>query len=83
MPRRLVSTLALVLAAACLPALSPATAQAIPICKANHQCTHTYYATADRELPIGGWTRFCDNSVDSWGSTSRYIEVTQARCGAA
>jgi len=81
MPRRLVRALALVFAAATISALAPAAAQAIPACKANYQCTHTYYATADRDLPIGGWTRFCDNTVDSWGSSSRYIEVTQARCG--
>lgn len=81
MTRRLVSTLALVLATTGIPLVAAGSAQAIPACKASYQCTRTYYATADRELPVGGVTNFCDGSIDSWGKTSRYIEVTQAKCG--
>ncbi|WNV86252.1 DUF6289 family protein [Umezawaea sp. Da 62-37] len=83
MTRRLVTALALVLATAGVPLVSAGSAQAIPACKAGYQCTTTYYASVDHELPVGGTTKFCDGSVDTWGSTSRYPVVTQAKCGNA
>ena len=80
MTRRLVSALALVLAATGIPLAAAGSAQAIPACKSGYQCTRTYYATVGAEEPIGGWTRFCDGSTDTWGTTSGHVVVTQARC---
>jgi uncharacterized protein DUF6289 len=81
MTRRLVTTLALVLATAGVPVVAAGPAQAIPACRIGYQCTRTYYATAARDLEVGGSTTFCDGSGDSWGTMTRYIEVTQAKCG--
>ena len=80
MPRRLISTLALVLAATGIPVATAGSAQAIPACKAGYQCTQTYYTTIDHEVAVGGTTRFCDGSTDSWGVHGRYTVVTQAKC---
>ena len=80
MTRRLASALALVLAATGIPLVATGSAQAIPMCKSGYQCTRTYYATPGAEFPVGGWTRFCDGSTDTWGTTKGYIVVTQVRC---
>ncbi|PRY32458.1 DUF6289 family protein [Umezawaea tangerina] len=83
MTRRLATALSLVLATAVVPLVSAGTAQALPACKSGYQCTTTFYSSADRELPVGGTTRFCDGTVDTWGSFTRYATVTQAKCEAA
>ncbi|QFZ20746.1 hypothetical protein EKG83_28090 [Saccharothrix syringae] len=60
--------------------LSGAPAQAIPACKAGYQCSRTYYADSAWTVVVGGFTRFCDGSLDQWGETTRYVETTQVQC---
>lgn len=80
MIRRAVGTAALVSALAAVPLLAAAPAQAIPACKAGYQCSRTYYSDRTHELPVGGMTRFCDGTVDTWGTTTSFADATQAPC---
>ena len=73
-------TAAAVASAVATAVLSAAPAQAIPACKAGHQCTRTYYADSAWTVAVGGFTKFCDGTTDQWGQTSRYVETTQAQC---
>lgn len=80
MIRRVVSTAALVSALAAAPLLVAGPAQAIPMCKAGYQCDRVWYTDATHEVPVGGYTRFCDGSTISWGQTTSYQVTTQVRC---
>ncbi|GAB3137329.1 hypothetical protein GCM10027290_02880 [Micromonospora sonneratiae] len=61
--------------------LGPVTpAQAIPSCKYGYQCTYTYYSSASMETVVGGHTRFCDGTTDTFGTTSRWLQFTTAKC---
>jgi hypothetical protein len=71
---------ALVSALAVAPLLFAAPAQAIPHCKAGYQCDRVWYTDATHELPVGGYTRFCDGSTITWGQTTSYQVTTQVRC---
>jgi hypothetical protein len=62
-------------------AVSAGPAVSIPICKANYQCTTTYYADVQHTQVNGGITRFCDGTTDSFGRLTGYAVVTQAPCG--
>ncbi|MFI6761636.1 DUF6289 family protein [Micromonospora sp. NPDC050417] len=55
-------------------------AQAIPVCKSGYQCTYTYYSSATFETVVGGRTKFCDGTVDSFGTTTRWLEMVSAQC---
>lgn len=80
MVRRIISSAALVTALAAVPLVAAGPAQSIPACKSGYQCTRTYYQDNTYTTPIGGFTRFCDGTIDEWGETSRYVETTQAQC---
>jgi len=80
MIRRVVSTAALASALVAAPLLVAAPASAIPACKAGYQCDRVYYTDATHEEPVGGFTRFCDGSTISWGTTTSFQVTTQARC---
>ncbi|RKR92052.1 hypothetical protein BDK92_6484 [Micromonospora pisi] len=86
MPRRklmLRRTFAMVAAAAGVATalVGPASpAQAIPVCKAGYQCTYIYYSSATFETVVGGRTRFCDGTTDSFGITTRWLELASAQC---
>ena len=62
------------------PLITAVPAQSIPKCLAGYQCTRTYYTDNTYETPVGGFTRFCDGTTDTWGITTTYVETTQAQC---
>jgi hypothetical protein len=77
MVRRVV---ALVSAVVAVPIIVAVPAQSIPACKAGYQCTRTYYTDQTHDVAVGGSTRFCDGTIDEWGTTTRYQVTTQAQC---
>lgn len=78
--RRAFSAAVLTTTMAAVPLLVAAPAESIPVCKAGYQCTRTYYTDRTYETPVGGMTKFCDGTVDQWGTTTSYVETTQAQC---
>jgi hypothetical protein len=40
----------------------------------------TYYSDQSHDQVVGGFTRFCDGSVDEWGETTSFQVTTQALC---
>jgi len=71
----------LVTAVALAPLLSVAQADALPVCLAGYQCSRTYYADSTSSQIVGGWTKFCDGTTDTWGTTTRYVSTSQVPCG--
>lgn len=71
----------LVSAVAIAPLLTVVQAEAIPICLAGYQCSRTYYADSTQGQIVGGYTRFCDGSVDDWGQKTPYVSTSQVPCG--
>jgi hypothetical protein len=80
MIRRVASTAALVFALVGTSILAATPAQAIPVCKAGFQCDRVYYTNATHDVPVVGFTRFCDGSTISWGTTTSFQVTTQAQC---
>jgi Family of unknown function (DUF6289) len=79
--RKLMSTVVLVGALATTPVLLATPAQSIPACKVGYQCSRTYYESSTSDVVVGGFTRFCDGTTDSWGTTTPYQVTTQSPCG--
>ncbi|MFK3985158.1 DUF6289 family protein [Micromonospora sp. NPDC050397] len=78
--RRSLAALA-VAAGAATALVGPASpAAAIPACKSGYQCTYLYFSSASYETIIGGRTNFCDGTSDSFGTTSRWLEFSSAKC---
>ncbi|MEV0679028.1 DUF6289 family protein [Actinosynnema sp. NPDC050436] len=80
MIRRTIGSAVLVSALTAASLLTAVPAQAIPMCKAGYQCSRTYYSTNAHTSVVGGFTRFCDGSTDTWGQTTRFVLTHQAEC---
>jgi Family of unknown function (DUF6289) len=80
MIRRIASTAMLMSALVVASTLVASPAQAIPVCKSGFECDRVYYTDATHDVPVGGFTRFCDGSTTSWGTTTRFQVTTQAEC---
>ena len=71
----------LVSAVAIAPLLTFVPAEAIPQCLAGYQCSRTYYADNTHGQIVGGYTRFCDGTTDTWGRTTGFVGTSQVPCG--
>ena len=67
-------------AAIAVPLATPA-AQAYPICKADYQCTDTFYSNAQYTTVVGNTTHFCNGTSSTVGEITPYVRVTQVACG--
>jgi hypothetical protein len=80
MIRRVISTAALASAMVAVPLVAAAPAQSIPVCKSGYQCSRTYYSDNTYDDVVGGYTRFCDGTSNSWGETTPYQTTSQSPC---
>jgi hypothetical protein len=80
MIRRIVSSAVLASALVAAPLLVAAPAQSIPLCKAGYQCERTYYSDNTFDTVVGQNVRFCDGSIEVWGTTTRWLITSQIQC---
>ena len=77
MIRRL--TVAALIGAAVIAAPA-APAQAYAACKADYQCTTTYYSNASHTTIVGYFDKWCDGTTSQSGEMTGYAVLTQVGC---
>ena len=62
-----------------VPVAAPS-AQAYTMCKADYQCTVTYYSNAQYTTVVGSTYHYCNGTTSTVGEITSYVRVNQVAC---